>query len=198
MGTVIKARRDGYRRAGLIHRVAGTFYAEGDLSEEQLEMLRDDPHLLVVEGVQEDALQAGVDSSELLHEMGVTIARLEHDLESERAGLNSALSTLTAIREHQVDVPRLVLDAIRLLEPAAPGEGVISIKEDALAEIIVRCMKEKSDASQSTPNSSGSPEAPPLPASDSAVPPATGDAGAVKAEKPASKRATTEKKGGGE
>lgn len=194
MGVRIKAVVDGFRRGGIAHRAKGTYYPTGYFTDDQLEQFRQEPNLLVADVVGND-LPSGQDD-QLIQELGETIAQLEHDLGSERAGLNSAMSTLTAVLEHQAKVPALVLDAARLLEPAAPGEGVISIKEEVLAEIIGQCLKEtRSDASQSTLDNPGGPEAPSPSPSVSPVPPATGpDAGAVKR----GGRRAAEKKGASE
>ncbi|WP_336331638.1 HI1506-related protein [Pseudomonas putida] len=194
MGTVIKAKRDGYRRAGLAHKVAGTFYPDGDLSEQQLAVLRADAHLLVVEGVQEDALQADQDNAELLQEMGTTIAALEHDLEQARAGLKSACSDLVAELERQKAIPGLVVEALKLLEPADPAqEGVICIMADSLAALITEHLQPQNktpeaqvDGIQST---LGTSVEPPSAAPVQAVAAATGDQSAgVSPEKAPGKR----------
>lgn len=194
MGTVIKAKRDGFRRAGLAHKVAGTFYQDGDLSEQQLAVLRADPHLLVVEGVQEDALQADQDNAELLLELGTTIAALEHDLDQARAGLKSACYDLTAALDRQKAAPGLVVEALKLLEPADPAqEGVICIMADSLAALITEHLQPQNktpeaqvDGIQST---LGTSVEPPSAASVQAVVAATGDQPAgVSPEKAPGKR----------
>lgn len=200
MGTIIKAKRDGFRRAGLVHRVAGTYHPDGDLTEAQLEVLRADPQLLVVEGAQEDALAVDDDSAEVIQELAATIAQLEYSLEQARAGLNTASADVIRVLEHQKGVPVLVLDAVRLLEPADPAaEGVICIKEDALVEVIRQQLQVASevpnDGKQTLDNSS-SPETPPNPAPLPADASATADAGAVKPGKPAAKRGGEKKEGG--
>ena len=148
MGTVIKASRDGFRRAGLAHYIAGTFYQDGELSERQLGMLRNDPNLLVVEGVQEDALQVAEDNTELMQELRSTMAKLsaesseaiaalEHDLEQARAGLRAASGDLMRVLEQQKAVPALVVEGAKALPPADPAqEGVICISADILATLI--------------------------------------------------------------
>lgn len=181
MGTVIKAKRDGYRRAGLAHRVAGTFYEDGDLSAQQLAMLRDDPHLLVVEGVQEDALQADQENDELIQELGDTIAGLEHELGKAREGLKSACSDLLAAHERLKAAPDLVVNALRLLDPEDPTqEGVLCIKADSLAALIAELLQPQQktpeaqdDANQSTLGSAGDSESP-NPSSAAAVAAANG------------------------
>lgn len=196
MGTVIKAKRDGYRRAGLAHRVAGTFYEDGDLSEQQLTMLRDDPHLLVVEGVQEEALQQDLDNDELLQELGNTIAGLEHDLGKAREGLKSACSDLLAAHERQKAAPCLVVEAAKLLTPADPAqEGVIIIAADSLVALIAEKLQPQQktpeaqdDANRSTLSNAGGDESP-TPAPVAAVAPADGTpAGAVSPDKATGKR----------
>lgn len=168
MGIAIKSKRDGYRRAGLAHCVAGTFYEDGDLSEQQLVMLRDDPHLLVVEGVQADALQADQDNDDLIQELGDTIAGLEHDLGKAREGLKSACSDLLAAHERQKATPGLVVEAAKLLAPADPTqEGVLCINADSLAALIAEILQPQQkapeaqdDANQSTLGSAGDSESP--------------------------------------
>lgn len=151
MGTVIKSSRDGFRRAGLVHRRAGTFYPDGELTEQQLEALRHDPMLVVVEGVQEDALQDASDYSELIQEMGNTIAALERDLELVRAdlvassadldqariGLSVATSDLSQALALQQAAPGLIAEEAKLLVPEDPAkEGVICILADNLVALI--------------------------------------------------------------
>ncbi|WP_397458202.1 HI1506-related protein [Pseudomonas asplenii] len=190
MGTVIKAKRDGFRRAGLVHKVAGTFYQDGDLSEQQLAVLRDDPHLLVVEGVQEDVLQADQDNTELMQELRNTIATLtseaseaiavlERDLAQARAGLQAASSDLVNVLDRQKAVPGLVVEAAKLLAPADPAqEGVICILPDRLAELIsehLKALEAQDDGRKSTLDSADSSEPPPSPAPAPAVAPSIGD-----------------------
>lgn len=200
MGTIIKAKRDGFRRAGLVHRVAGTYYPDGELSETQLEVLRTDPHLLVVEGAQEDALTVGDDSAVLIQELAGTIAQLEYSLEHARAGLATASADLARVLEHQQTVPGLIIGAVRAAEPVDPtAEGVICIKEDALVEVIRQQLQVttevRNDGSKTLDNSS-SVETPPSPAP---LPPDAStavDAGAVKPAKPGAKRGGEKKEGG--
>ena len=196
MGTVIKAKRDGYRRAGLAHCVAGTFHEDGDLSERQLAMLRDDPNLLVVEGAQEDALQLDQDNDDLIQELGSTIAGLEHSLGQARAGLKSACSDLMAALDRQKAAPGMVVEALKLLEPDDPSlEGVICIKADSLAALIAEQLQPQQktpeaqdDANRSTLSNAGGDESP-TPAQVPPVAPADGTpAGAVSPEKATGKR----------
>ncbi|MBH3449147.1 hypothetical protein I5S84_09835 [Pseudomonas putida] len=157
MGTVIKAKRDNYRRAGLAHCIAGTFHQDGDLSEQQLAMLRNDPNLLVVEGVQEDALQVDQVNDELIQEMGDTIAQLEHDLGKARAGLKSACADLMAALERQKAAPGLVVEVVKLLEAADPTqEGVICIKADSLAALIAEHLQPQPQAPEAQDDANGS------------------------------------------
>lgn len=202
MGTVIKAKRDGYRRAGLAHCVAGTFHEDGDLSERQLAMLRDDPNLLVVEGAQEDALQLDQDNDDLIQELGNTIAGLEHDLGQARAGLESACSDLMAALDRQKAAPGLVVEALKLLEPDDPTlEGVICIKADSLAALIAEQLQPQQktpeaqdDANRSTLSNAGGDESP-TPAPVPAVAQADGaQAGVVTPDKAAAKRGKSAQK----
>ena len=49
---IITSRKDGFRRAGLAHPAAATEYPDGFFSQEQLEMLRTEPMLQVLEAVE--------------------------------------------------------------------------------------------------------------------------------------------------
>jgi hypothetical protein len=53
MALLIKALRDGFRRAGIAHSSAGIYHADDAFSEEQLEALKGEPQLIVIEGVEE-------------------------------------------------------------------------------------------------------------------------------------------------
>lgn len=196
MGIAIKSKRDGYRRAGLAHYVAGTFYEDGDLSEQQLAMLRDDPNLMVVEGVLENTLQSDQDNDDLIQELGNTIAELEHDLGKARAGLKSACADLLAAQERQKAAPDLVVEAAKLLPPADPAqEGVIIITADSLVTLIAEKLQPQQktpeaqdDASRSTISNAGGDESP-TPAPAAAVAQADGtQTGVVSPDKVQAKR----------
>ena len=62
MALLITALRDGFRRAGIAHSSAGTYHADDAFSEEQLEALRGEPQLIVVEGVEEPEEEDGDES----------------------------------------------------------------------------------------------------------------------------------------
>lgn len=201
MGLIIKAKRDGFRRAGLVHRAAGTYHPDGELTEQQLEMLRNDPALLVVEDVQEDALDAGDANGELVQQMGDTIASLEHQLEQARAELRTTSSDVVRLLEFQKAAPALVLEAIRALEPIDPAtEGAIVIKEDSLVAIISSSLSlEAQDDGRKTLDSSSGTETPPPPQADSPAPEGSApDVQPVKAEKTTGRRGGAEKKGAAE
>ncbi|VXC71980.1 conserved hypothetical protein [Pseudomonas sp. 8Z] len=51
MGLLITALADGFRRAGVAHSTAGTYWPDDSFTAEQLEQLRAEPMLVVVEGV---------------------------------------------------------------------------------------------------------------------------------------------------
>lgn len=196
MGIAIKSKRDGYRRAGLAHYVAGTFYEDGDLSEQQLAMLRDDQNLMVVEGVLENTLQSDQDNDDLIQELGNTIAELEHDLGKARAGLKSACSDLLAGQERQKAAPDLVVEAAKLLTPADPAqEGVIIIMADSLVALIAEKLQPlqktpeaQDDANRSTLSNAVGDESP-TPAQVPAVASPDGaPTGAVNPEKAPAKR----------
>ena len=54
----IVAKKDGFRRCGVAHRDTPTDYEIGHWSEEQLEILRSEPDLLVAETEVEDDTKA--------------------------------------------------------------------------------------------------------------------------------------------
>ncbi|MBA6088591.1 hypothetical protein H4C81_06750 [Pseudomonas monteilii] len=161
MGVVIKSKTDGFRRAGIAHRAEGTYYPDGTLTDQQLAMMRDDPHLLVVEGVQEDALQAEQDNTELLQELAATIATLEYELEEVRSAQRVAL-------DRQLAIPGLVVEAVKLLTPAEQTQqGVIFITADSLAAVIAEQLQPQQktpeaqdDADRSTLSNAGGDESP--------------------------------------
>lgn len=210
MGVIIKSMTDGFRRGGIAHRAKGTYYQDGVLTEQQLAVMRDDPHLLVVEGVQEDALQAEQDNTELLQELATTIATLEYELgqvktgrllaitnlEEARTELEAARSAQQVALDRQLALPGLVVEAAKLLTPAdQTQEGVIFITADSLAAVIAEQLQPQQvapeaqdDANQSTLGSAGDSESPnPSPAA--AVAPADGaQAGVVSPDKAPVKR----------
>lgn len=53
MGLIIKAVRDGFRRCGIPHYQAGTWHPDGTFTEAQLNELRKEPQLVLIEGVEE-------------------------------------------------------------------------------------------------------------------------------------------------
>jgi hypothetical protein len=59
MGLIIKALRDGFRRAGIAHTQAGAFYPDDTFTEEQLLALKAEPQLVVIEGVEEPEEEGG-------------------------------------------------------------------------------------------------------------------------------------------
>lgn len=210
MGVVIKSKTDGFRRAGIAHRAEGTYYPDGMLTDQQLAMMRDDPHLLVVEGVQEDALQAEQDSTELLQELATTIATLEYELgqaktgrlllisnlEDARTELESERSYRLAMLDRLEALPSQVVEMLNLLEPEDPTqEGVVCIKADNLAALIADLLKPQQktpeaqdDANRSTLSNAGGDESP-TPAPVPPVAPADGtQAGAVSPEKATGRR----------
>lgn len=205
MGTVIKAKRDGFRRAGIVHLAAGTFYPDGELSESQLAVFRSEPQLLIVEGVQEDALQSdSEDMAELMQEMGDTIASLQHQLEVAHDQYDAAAVLLADLHAQQSVAPGLILAAAQALPPADPAaEGVICIEPDKLAALIIEHLQinqasseASTDGNESPLNNSVGPETPPNSAPVASVPPATGpDSEPVKGEKSANKRGAADKAG---
>jgi len=198
MGVLIKAKVDGFRRCGVVHRSHGTYHPDGFFTDAELDQLKREPQLLVTEQAES---AVSTDQSELVQELGDTVANLEHSLEQARNGLRSASRDLIDALERQKQAPVLILDAVRVLEPAdAAAQGVICIKEDDLAAIIRQSLTkpEAHTDGSTTLDNSGGPEAPPP---SEAVPPVSAAPGAdatVKADKPAGKRGAGDKKGNGE
>jgi len=218
MGVTIKSKTDGFRRGGIVHRAKGTYYPDGELTEEQLEQFRREPQLVVVEQVQ-PAGAVGMDdeSQRLMQEMGDTIAALEHELEQVNTGRVLAVSRweqandgLEAVRSEQqamftylATVPGLVVEAAQLLPTEEPvQEGFILIKAESLAALIAehlqpqpKAPEAQDDADRSTLINAGGDESPssaPVPP----VAPANGtQAGAVSPEKAPVKRGKNVQKG---
>ncbi len=198
MGVVIKSRTDGFRRGGIVHRAGGITYPDGYFTEQQLEIFRREPQLVVIDD--SGAIQAMAVDPEVLRkalgEMGDTIAGLEHDLEEARAGLKCACSDLTAALERQKAAPGLVVEAVKLLEAADPTqEGVIIIKADNLVTLItellqpqVKAPEAQDDANRSTLSNASGDESPnPAPVPPVASPDGA-QAGAVATDKGPAKR----------
>ena len=211
MGVLIKSKTDGFRRGGIVHRAKGTYYQDGDLTEQQLEEFSREPQLVVV--VQSSPVAAvGLDdeSQRLMQEMGDTIAALEHELGQANAGRLLAVSNLEqagaeleaersyrlTVRDRDMALPGLVVEAATLRVPDAPEhEGVICIRADSLGALIAEILQQQAkapeaqdDANRTTlSNSSGneSPNPSPVPP----VAPADGtQAGAVSPDKTPGKR----------
>lgn len=217
MGVLIKSKTDGFRRGGIVHRARGTYYQDGALTEEQLEVFSREPQLVVV--VQASPVAAvGLDdeSQRLMQEMGDTIAALEHELDEANTGRMLAISSLEQVSEEleaqrsyrlaalacQEALPGQVVQAVTLLEPDDPTqEGVICIKADSLAALIAELLQPQQktpeaqdDADRSTlSNSSG--DEPPTPAPVPPVAPADGtQAGVVSPEKAPGRRSKNAQK----
>jgi hypothetical protein len=54
MSIFIKAKTDGFRRCGVAHSSEGREFPDGHFSEEELQILQDEPEILVVAGMPED------------------------------------------------------------------------------------------------------------------------------------------------
>lgn len=181
MGVIITARRDGFRRGGIAHSAAGTFYPDGALTEDQLKVFRNDPQLVVIDQA-EPFSGVGQDGS-LVEEMGNTIASLEFQLGIANDQYDAASVLLAAFQEQRLSAPSLIVAAARALEPADPSaEGVICIAGDALLSLISQHLEpvqaspeapdDESDTTINGPASGA--EAPSLSASTAPVPPKPG------------------------
>lgn len=205
MGVVITARRDGFRRGGIAHSAAGTFYPDGALTEDQIKAFREDPQLVVTEQA-EPFSSAGQDDS-LRGPGNYAIANLEHLLEIANDQYDAASVLLAAFQEQQQAAPALIVTEARALEPADPtAEGVICIAKDALLSLISKHLQPvqaspeaPDDESDTTLNNSGSAEAPQGTSQGAPDPSPSGtDSGAVvPANQGAEKSAGRAKRGSG-
>ena len=143
-GITITAKLDGFRRGGIAHSAAATHYPEGYFSEAQLEVFRQEPQLVVVEGALEAAgdddielrLVAADQQRELLSDMveslTVRLADSEHLLQTLATALSDQDTQLAAMPE------LIVLDLLEL-ERADPAEqGVLCLKADDVVAVIKR------------------------------------------------------------
>ncbi len=211
MGVLIKSKTDGFRRGGIVHRAKGTYYQDGELTEQQLDEFSREPQLVVA--VQASPIAAvGLDdeSQRLMQAMGDTIAALEHDLGEANAGRLLAISNLEqagadleaersdrlAVLDRLNALPGLIVRDLSLLEPDDPTqEGVLCIKADNLAVLISELLQpqqktpEAQDhANRTTLSNSGGNESP-NPSPVPPVAPADGtQAGAVSPDKATGKR----------
>ena len=196
MGVLIKSKTDGFRRGGIVHRARGTYYQDGALTEEQLEVFSREPQLVVVVQASPAAVGQDEESQRLMQEMGDTIAALEHELKQASAELEAERSYRLAVLDGQEALPGLVVEATRLLDPADPAlEGVIIITGDSLATVIAELLQPQQktpeaqdDANRSTLSNAVGDESP-TPAPVPPVAPADGtQAGAVNPEKATGRR----------
>ena len=181
MGVIIKAVTDGFRRGGIAHRSAGTFYPDGQFTEEQLEQFRKEPQLVVIEQA-EPFSNAGLDD-ERLEEMGNTITSLEFQLGVANDQYDAASVLLAAFNDQRLAAPALIVADALALEPADPtAEGVICIAGDALLSLISQhlqpvpaCAEAPDDENDSTLNGPASgAETPSVSASTAPVSPEPG------------------------
>lgn len=210
MGVLIKSKTDGFRRGGIVHRARGTYYQDGALTEEQLDVFSREPQLVVVAQASPAAVGQDEESQRLMQEMGDTIAALEHELDQVNTGRLLAISNLEqagteleaersyrlAVLDRQEALPGLVVEATKLLDPADPAlEGVIIITADSLVTVIAELLQPQQktpeaqdDANRSTLSNAGGNESP-TPAQVPPVAPANGaPAGAVSPDKGTGKR----------
>lgn len=181
MGVIITARRDGFRRGGIAHSAAGTFYLDGALTEDQLKAFRNDPQLVVIE--QAEPFSGAGQGGSLVEEMDNTIASLEFQLGVANDQYDAASVLLAAFNDQRLAAPALIVADARALEPEDPtAEGVICIAGDALLSLISQhlqpvpaCAEALDDENDSTLNvlTSGA-ETPSVSASTAPVSPEPG------------------------
>ncbi|TWC21103.1 MULTISPECIES: HI1506-related protein [unclassified Pseudomonas] len=205
MGVLIKAVTDGFRRGGIAHRAKGTWYEDGQLSEEQLDAFRKERQLVVIE--QAEQFSSADQNGSLLREMGETIASLEHALDIANDQYDAASVLLSVLREQQLAAPAQIVAEARALEPADPtAEGVICIAGDALLSLISQHLKPvqvspeaPNDESDTTLDNSSGAEASQSPSQAApGTSPSGTDSGAVATDKQdADKPAGRSKRGSG-
>jgi len=213
-GVTITAKIDGFRRGGIAHSAAGTHYPEGYFSEAQLKAFRQEPQLVVVEGVvdvstEELSLIAADQQHELLSNMVdslkgrlVVSEELVETLTSRLADsedvVQALLQCVTEVNAKYVGIPELILLDLRSLERADPAqEGVLCLKEEDVLGLLKRftlahpLTLEHGNAGTSTAgDAAGTSEAAAGAASAAPVPQAPGaDPQPVKAEHSAGGRA---------
>nr|WP_288358470.1 HI1506-related protein [uncultured Pseudomonas sp.] len=208
-GVTITAKIDGFRRGGIAHSAAGTHYPEGYFSESQLEAFRQEPQLVVVEGVVEVSgdddielrLVAADQQRELLSDMVETLTGRLADAEDLVQTLANALSDqdtqLAAMPE------LIVLDLLELERADPTQQGVLCLKADDVVAVIKRFTQaliqnpEHGNAGTTTAGAAaGTSETAPGAASAAPVPQApAADALPVTDQKPAGGKAARAKPG---
>lgn len=143
-GVMITAKIDGFRRGGIAHSAAGTFYEEGYFTEEQLEAFRRELQLVVVEGAvaataddeTELALVAADQQRELLSDLVDSLTARLADAED----LNQALlQCVTEVSAKYAAIPELILLDLQSLERADPAqEGVLCLKTEDVLGLLKR------------------------------------------------------------
>lgn len=143
-GITITAKLDGFRRGGIAHSAAATHYPEGYFSEAQLEVFRQEPQLVVVEGALEAAGDDGIElrlvaadqQRELLSDMVESLTGRLADAEDLVQTLANALSDQDT---QLVAMPELIVLDLLELERADPTQqGVFCLKADDVVAVIKR------------------------------------------------------------
>lgn len=150
-GITITAKLDGFRRGGIAHSAAATHYPEGYFSEAQLEALRQEPQLVVVEGTPDElSLIVADQQHELLSNMVdslkgrlVVSEELVETLTGRLADAEDVVQALaqcmTKVSDKYVAIPELILLDLKTLERADPAqEGVLCLKEEDVLGLLKR------------------------------------------------------------
>lgn len=202
-GITITAKLDGFRRGGIAHSAAATHYPEGYFSEAQLEVFRQEPQLVVVEGALEAAGDDGIElrlvaadqQRELLSDMVESLSGRLADAEDLVQTLANALSDQDT---QLVAMPELIVLDLLELERADPTQqGVLCVKADDVVAVIKRFIQaliqnpEHGNAGTTTPgDAAGTSEATADAAAAAPVPQApVADALPVTDQKPAGGKA---------
>lgn len=138
----ITAKRDGFRRCGKEHRDYPVVWAEGSFTEEQLNILKNEPQLVVHQGsaVSEDV------QSELLRSRTLII-ELEETIDQLRGGqskLEKAQARITELEASNADLKQKLDAAIQ------SGNELTTERDRLQAELL-----EKTAATDSAPETEG-------------------------------------------
>lgn len=143
-GITITAKLDGFRRGGIAHSSAATHYPEGYFSEAQLEVFRQEPQLVVVEGALEAAGDDDIESrlvaadqqrellSDMVESLTGRLADSEHLVQTLANALSDQDTQLAAMPE------LIVLDLLELERADPAQQGVLCLKADDVVAVIKR------------------------------------------------------------
>lgn len=113
----ITAKSEPYRRAGVSHTRAGTVYAAGHFTDEQLVHLRADPRLVVAETAETPAVLLLVDTQSLRHAAVATFFREAERMAADTAqGVGEDWPGMSAV-ERESRINSVLSDFIAMAQP---------------------------------------------------------------------------------